>query len=217
VSWGWRAWGSAWFWLVPLALLIAWGLVVLPDPGPSPRTGESAAIVELATPRGLTAAVLDDLGPLKVSSTEGIDVGSAIMSTVALDDAYDTSIYVSAMSPRFGLPTKCGPRLGSNVVLCERDPNGTLVKVIRGPEHSTRGRVPVLTANATRPDGSHLLVEIFATGRAPEPLEGLVAELTSDPLVGWQTSPANNDIGEDLPNFGRLRLRTETTRVDPPR
>jgi hypothetical protein len=157
--------------MVALAFLIAWGFVVLPDPGPSQRTGEGT-IVEQATPRGLTVAVLDHLRPFEVSSTQGLDDGTAVMSSVVLDDAYDTSIFVSATSPGLGWQTKCGPNASLYVVLCERRPDGSLVNVSRGPEHSASGRVPVLIANASRPDGSHVLVEIFATGQA-EPLVGL--------------------------------------------
>lgn len=187
----------------------------------SPGKSSGAAVaadtgqrLEPATPRGLTSAVLSHLDQQATSHLSGLSHGGTVSSSVDLDDAFQTSLFVSATSPTAGPEgsAACGNDAGYSVVTCRVDAAGDLIEVARGPERSAQGQIPLLIGHAHRKDGSNVLLEIHVRGASPFPRE-LAERVLSDPLIGWETSAAFNAQGRELASFENMQLRASVTDV----
>jgi hypothetical protein len=186
---------------------------------PARSSGTDAATdtgqnLEPATPRGLTSALLSHLDRQATSHLSGLSHGGTVSSSVELDDAYQTSLFVSATSPTASPEgsAECGNDSGYSVVTCRVDAAGDLIEVARGPERSAQGRIPLLIGHAYRKDGSNVLLEIHVRGASPFPRE-LAEAVLSDPLIGWETSASLNAQGRELASFEKMRLYASATDV----
>ena len=148
------------------------------------RSPTAGSVVEPST---LAAAVIRHLDPARVGHVAGTADELSTQASITLDDAYGTWYFVDVVAHSV-VRAHCQGR----GLVCRTLDDGTLITLRAG---HLRHR-PNLTGWAYRPDGSAVLVEVFADSGTPS-VPTAVAILADD-QVGWRPSPETVAAGDRL-------------------